>query len=75
MSHPEVVEGVGCISWVVYEAVSSIVTLREGDPEFGVDVFHELSSIVDSLDHKFYNTLNYLQLFTAQKKKSLYGFK
>lgn len=53
-------EGVGCISWVIYEAVSSIVTLREGHPEPGVNVFHELSAIVHCLDYSL-NTLTYLQ--------------
>lgn len=51
-SHPEVVEGVGCLFWVINEAVSPIVALREGDPELGVNVFHELSSIVHRLDHR-----------------------
>lgn len=50
LSHPDIVEGVGGISWVVYETVSSIVTLWEGDPELGVNEFHELSSIVHRLD-------------------------
>lgn len=57
LSHPDIVEGVGGISWVVYEAVPSIVTLWEGDPELGVNVFHELSSIVHRLDWiRVYNT-------------------
>lgn len=52
-SHPDVVEGVGCVSRVVHEAVSSIVTLREGHPELGVNVLHELSSIVHRLDNRY----------------------
>lgn len=62
LSHPDIVEGVGGISWVVYEAVSSIVTLWEGDPELRVNVFHELSSIVHRLDWiRVYNTCLLLQ--------------
>lgn len=52
MSHPDVVERVGGVSRVVHEAVSSVVSLGEGNPEFGVDVLHELSSIVNSLSHR-----------------------
>lgn len=43
-------EGVGGVAWVVNEAVSSIVALREGYSQLGVNVLHELSSIVHRLD-------------------------
>lgn len=44
-------EGVADIAWVINEAVSSIVALRERHPEFGVNVLHELSSIMHRLDN------------------------
>ena len=50
-SHPDVVEGVCGVAWVVYEAISSIVALREGYPKLGVNILHELSSIMHSLDN------------------------
>lgn len=49
-SHPDVVEGVCGVARVVEEAVSSVVTLREGHTELGVNVFHELSSIMHCLE-------------------------
>lgn len=45
-------EGVGGVAWVVHEAVSSIVALGEGYAELGVNVFHELSSIMHRLDNE-----------------------
>lgn len=68
MSHPDIVEGVNCASWVIYKAVSSIVTLGEGHPQLGVNVFHELSSIVHCLGHRVHNTHLLLQSLKAQKQ-------
>lgn len=45
-------EGVSGVAWVIDEAVSSIVTLWEGYPQFGVNVLHELSSIMHCLDNR-----------------------
>lgn len=68
MSYPDVVEGVGGVAWVVHEAVSSIVALREGDPKLGVNVLHELSSIMHRLDNSGVQRRNYQRLFSLKKE-------
>lgn len=47
--HPEVVQGVAGVPRVVDEAVASIVSLRQWHAQLGVNVLHELSSVVHRL--------------------------
>lgn len=47
--HPEVVQGVAGVPRVVDEAVASIVSLRQRHAQLGVDVLHELSSVMHCL--------------------------
>lgn len=63
-------KGVGGVAWVVHEAVSSIVALREGHAKLGVNVLHELSPIMHRLDNRVERKKKLALILT---EKQLYG--